>query len=242
MSNSWTTLSWNRGLILQWLDKSRYKFSGHFIVWNNAFSMCLTNLIEYPSNCIPHLEGRVYEHSHKLIKTWNNDLSKFSLIWTVWNRSKCHKGSISKFPIRLHYILWNKCNNWCHYFIFKNQSTLLKTAASRFIHSPFVLLIVILFFISSFDSIQEKGNQEFFYSGYVVAYSLALFKSSIFNFCNGRPKLDSLASNFVIIIECSLSSDCWNLLQIVAHVLVFLSSYLDECLHSCLPYFDILAI
>ena len=204
--------------------------------------MCLTNLIEYPSNSIPNFEGGVYKHGHELIKTWNNDFSKFHLIRTIWNCSKCHKWSIPKFPIRLYYILWNKCNNWCHYFVFKNQCALLKTTASRFIHTPFIFFIIILFFISGFDCIQEKRNQEFFHSGYVVAYCCPFFKSWIFNFCNGCPKLDSLAANFVIIIKCSLSSDCWNLLQIVTHVLVFLPAYLDECLHSCLPYFDILAI
>ena len=200
--------------------------------------MCSAYLAEYPSYGLSYLYWWIFKHFKKLCKTWHYDLSEFGFLWSFWYCTKSHKRSVSKLPIFLNYILWNKSHDWTHYFIFEYQSTFLKTATSSLVHSPFVILK----FIYSFYWIEQQWYQKFLHIGYEIMNICSFINSCNLNLSYGCPKFYALATYFHVIWHYPLASDFGNLLKILSHHVIFLSTNLDQRLHSSLSDVDILAI
>ena len=201
--------------------------------------MCSANLAENPSYCLSYFYSRIFKHLQKLCKTRHNNLSEFGFFWSFWYCTKSHERSISQLPILLNYIFWNERNDWTHYIIFEYQSTFLKTAASSFVYSPF---IVILKFIYSFYCIQQQWYQEFLHIGNEIMNICPFIKSCRLDLSNACPKFYALATNFHVIWHYPLTSDFGNLLEILSHHVIFLSTNFDQRLHGSLSNVDILTV
>ena len=238
-SNRSTALDWNCRLVLQWLDKRPNESARHLWILDHTLGMCSTDLVENPAYCFSYFYCRIFKHLQKLCKTWHYNLSEFGFLWSFWYCTKSHKRSISELPIFLDYILWNKCNDWAHYIIFEYQSTFLKTATSSFVHSPFIFILKLIY---TFYCIQQQWYQKFLHIGYEIMNVCPFVKSGRFNLSNGCPKFYALATNFHVIWHYPFTSDFENLLKILSHRVIFLSSNLYQGLHGSLSDIYILTV